>query len=218
MKAYRDRWREEKELLKRKDSKGHTVEELGPIWLGQRIVSSETDGASYQDLIYSKGGYVLQMLRLQLWDSRNSDPDHLFKAMMQDYCQTFNNKPASTEDFKAIVEKHMTKNMDVDGNHKMDWFFNEYVYGTGIPQYTFRSTITSTADGKSNVSVTLQRSGVPGNWKDVVPIYAHTGDKMMRLGSITAAHETENVNFTLPQKVDKVTINEYEDLLADVKQ
>ena len=26
--------------------------------------------------------------------------------------------------------------MDFDGNHKMDWFFNEYVYGTQLPSYT----------------------------------------------------------------------------------
>ncbi len=50
---------------------------------------------------------------------------------MQDYCKTFDNKAASTEDFKAIVEKHMTRGMDLDGNHKMDWFFNQYVYGDG---------------------------------------------------------------------------------------
>ena len=42
-----------------------------------------------------------------------------------------------TEDFKAVVEKHMTSGMDLDGNHKLDWFFNEYVYGTQLPNYKF---------------------------------------------------------------------------------
>ena len=41
-----------------------------------------------KNLIYSKGGYVLEMLREQLSDPRNPDPDHLFKEMMQDYCKT----------------------------------------------------------------------------------------------------------------------------------
>ena len=103
------------------------------------LVHHETRG-SYQDLIYSKGGYVLQMLRMQLMDPRDPDPDHLFKEMMQDYCKTFDNKAASTEDFKAIVEKHMTRGMDLDGNHKMDWFFNQYVYGMGEPQYSFHAS------------------------------------------------------------------------------
>jgi Peptidase family M1 domain len=128
-------FRKDKELLQASDIKSHQVDSLGPIWMGRRIRSSETNRSSYQNLIYSKGGYVLQMLREQLSDPRNPDPDHVFKDMMQDYCKTFDNKAASTEDFKSIVEKHMTRAMDLDGNHKMDWFFNQYVYGTGIPHY-----------------------------------------------------------------------------------
>ncbi|HUL33739.1 MAG TPA: M1 family aminopeptidase [Candidatus Eisenbacteria bacterium] len=211
-------WRLRKERLKEVDEKGHSVDSLGPIWIGQRAVASITSPSAYQNLIYSKGGYVLQMLRMQMQDPRSPDAEHLFKAMMQDYCQTFDNKAASTEDFKAIVEKHMTRGMDLDGNHKMGWFFDEYVYGTEIPQYTFHATLGSTPDGKTTVNATLQRTGVPGNWKDVVPLYAHMGDKTVRLGSIAATHDTENINFTLPQKIDKVSIADYEDLLADVKE
>jgi len=211
-------WRTRKERLKQSDLNGHTTETLGPIWMGQRISSSITKDSSYQDLIYSKGGYVLQMIRMQMVDSKSPDQDHLFKAMMQDYCDTFSNKAASSEDFKAIVEKHMTRGMDLDGNHKMDWFFNQYVYGTGRPQYAFHATVSTGADGKTTVTAALQRSGVSGDWKDVVPIYAHIGDKVVRLGTLAATHDTENINFTLPQKVDRVTIDEYEDLLADVKQ
>jgi hypothetical protein len=36
-----------------------------------------------------------------------------------------------------MMEKHMTPEMDLEGNHKMDWFFNEYVYGTALPSYKF---------------------------------------------------------------------------------
>jgi hypothetical protein len=64
----------------------------------------------------------------------------------------------------------------------------------------------------------LARTGVPDNWKDVVPLYAHIGEKLMRIGTLAATHPTEQVNFVLPGKVDKLTINEYEDMLAEVKQ
>src|ERR1700730_163464 len=218
VKEYVNRWKREKELLKRPDVKGHTVESLGPIWMGLRIRSSETDDRSYQDLIYAKGGFVLHMLRMQLWDSHNSDPDHLFKDMMQDYCKTFNNQAASTDDFKSIVDKHMTRNMDADGNHKMDWFFDEYVYGTAIPQYTVHATTTPTADGKTTVNITVNRTGVPDTWKDVIPIYAHQGNKTTKLGTILIRHATETIYATSPDKIDRITVNDYEDLLADVKQ
>ena len=218
MKEYLLRWRKEKEMLRKSDVKGHKVEELGPIWMGQRIASSITDGSSYQDLIYSKGGYILQMLRMQLMNPRDPDPDHLFKEMMQDYCKTFDNKAASTEDFKAIVEKHMTHGMDLDGNHKMDWFFNQYVYGTGEAQYTFHSTAEATTDGKTHIKGEITRTGVPDTWKDAVPLYAHIGDKTVKMGLISVAHASEPFDFAISGKIDHVSINDFEDLLAEVKQ
>jgi aminopeptidase N len=218
MKEYVNRWRRERELLKRKDVKNHSVESIGPIWMGQRIASSETDGRSYQDLIYSKGGYVLHMLRMQLWDGRSADPDHNFKDMMQDYCKTFDNKAASTEDFKAIVEKHMSRSMDADGNHKMDWFFNQYVYGMGEPQYNFHAALDYTADGKTHFKAELTRTGVPDTWKDSIPLYAHLGDKTVKMGNILATHATETVDTTIPGKIDRISINDYEEILGDVKQ
>jgi hypothetical protein len=218
MKDALDRWRKEKEHLRTKDLNGHTIESLGPIWMGQRIRSSVTGPASYQDLIYSKGAYVLQMIRMQLVDPRNPDPDHLFKDMMHDYCKTFDNKAASTEDFKTIVEKHMTRSMDLDGNHKMDWFFNEYVYGMGIPQYSFHASLEATPDGKTHFKGELSRTGVPDSWKDAIPLYVHLGDKTMRLGTLAATHSHESLDVNLPGKFDRVSINDYEDMLADVKQ
>ena len=218
MKEALARWRKEKELLHNKDLHGHVIESLGPIWMGRRIRSSATGPGSYQDLVYSKGAYVLHMLQLQLVDSRNPDPEHLFKDMMQDYCKTFDNQAASTEDFKAIVEKHMTRGMDLDGNHKMDWFFNQYVYGTGIPQYSFHASVEAAPDGKTHVKGELTRSGVPDTWKDAVPLYAHMGDKTVRLGTLGVTHSSEPVDITLAGKIDRVSINDYEDLLADVKE
>jgi hypothetical protein len=218
MKEALSRWRREKELLRNKDLNGHVIESLGPIWMGQRIASSVTGGGSYQDLIYSKGAYVLQMLRMQLMDSRNPDPDHLFKDLLHDYCKAFENKAASTEDFKAIVEKHMIRGMDLDGNHKMDWFFNQYVYGTGIPQYSFHASVEATPDGKTHVKGEITRSGVPDTWKDAVPLYAHMGEKVVRLGLLGVTHSNEPIDAILPGKIDRITINYYEDMLADVKQ
>jgi hypothetical protein len=158
------------------------------------------------------------MLRMQLNDSHSADPDHLFKDMMQDYCKTFDNKAASTEDFKAIVEKHMTRGMDLDGNHKMDWFFNQYVYGMGIPQYEFHVSLEPTADGKTHVKGQITRGGIPEPWKDVVALYAHIGDKTVRIGTMGVTQPNQPIDVTVGGKFDRLTINDNEDLLADVKQ
>jgi len=218
MKEYLSGWRKEKETLRKSDLNGHKVEDLGPIWMGQRIRSSITNGGSYQDLIYSKGGYVLQMLRMQMMNSRDQDPDHAFKEMMQDYCKTFDNQAASTEDFKSIVDKHMTPGMDLEGNHRMEWFFNQYVYGTGEAQYTFSSRTEATADGKTHIKGEITRTGVSDTWKDAVPLYAHIGDRTVKMGLLSVTHPNQPFDFLIPGKIDRVSINDYEDLLAEVKQ
>jgi hypothetical protein len=122
------------------------------------------------------------MLRMMLSDPRQADPDAAFKSMMQEYTQTYANEAASTGDFKGIVERHMNAHMDLDGNRTMDWFFNEYVYGTGVPEYHFAYTTEATPDNKVKVSATIDRTGVPDDWKDTLPVYFYRSGKPMLLG------------------------------------
>jgi hypothetical protein len=183
--------------------------------MGYRANNSRTGGGITRRLIYPKGAYVLYMLRMQMYDNHNADK--LFQETMQDFVNTYRGKAATTEDFKAIVEKHMTRPMDLDGNHRMDWFFNQYVYGTGIATYSLRVSLEPTADGKTHMKGQLVRSGVSDSWKDLVPIYAHSGDKIYRLGSVFSTHPAEPIDFVLPGKYDRVTINDFDDVLAEVK-
>ncbi len=49
--------------------------------------------------------------------------------------------------------------MDIMRNHKMDWFFDEYVYGTQLPAYHFESQIGQNGD-TATLHVKLTQSGV----------------------------------------------------------
>lgn len=217
MKEYLRLLRDNKAMLKTSDIHGHHFEQVGPIWMGLRLSSSASPEA-YSQVIYKKGGYVLHMLRMMLYDFRNPDHDHLFKDMMKDFCQIYDTKSASTEDFKAIVEKHMSRSMDLDRNQKMDWFFKQYVYGVGIPQYDFRYSTTAAPNGKFKISGNVTRTGVADNWKDIVPLYIHQGPVVIRAGFITATGPATPFEFLMPSRPDKLSVNDFEDLLADVKQ
>jgi len=158
-------------------------------------------------LIYPKGAYVLHMIRMMMFDNHGSD--ERFRETMHDFVETYRGKAATTEDFKAMVEKHMTRSMDLDANHKMDWFFNQYVYGTGIAQYNLHASAEATPDGKTHIKGELTRSGVPETWKDALPLYAHMGDKTVRLGVLSVTHSTEPIDVILPVKVDRVSLNDF---------
>jgi hypothetical protein len=209
-------WKDERELLLERDAQGYRAIDAGPLTMGYRSSNSRTGGGITRRLIYPKGAFVLQMIRMMMFDRQTGDKQ--FKETMQDFANSYRGKAATTEDFKAMVEKHMTRGMDLDGNHKMDWFFNQYVYGTGEAQYTFHVGLESTADGKTHIKGEITRTGVPETWKDALPLYAHIGDKTVKMGLLSVTHASEPFDFAIPGKIDRVTINDYEDSLAEVKQ
>lgn len=215
-KKFVDRLHLDRQELLSTNNFGHRYEDVGSIWMGNRVASSVAPGA-YQPVVYDKGGYVLEMLRAMLQNPHVKDSDEAFKAMMQDFTKSFNGKAASTEDFKAVVERHMLPTMDADNNHKMDWFFNEYVYGTGIAQYHLDYSLETQPDNKWLVSGKLTQSGVPDGWKDILPIYVHTQGKDVRVGWVRTAGQTTPFKFLLPLKPDKISLNDNSEILAEIK-
>jgi aminopeptidase N len=215
-KEYLDRLRKDKQDLLAKDIHNRVLDSVGPVWMGLRTASSVSPGG-YNTIIYNKGGYVLTMLRMMMADPTKPDPDTRFELMMHDFCKTFDNKAASTEDFKVIAEKYMTAGMDLDHNHKLDWFFNEYVYGTGIPHYDFHYDVQS-ANGKWTLTGTLKRTGVAETWMDMVPVFVEQNGKQVRLGLINATKPDTPISVSLPFNPGKMQINVNEELLAEVKQ
>ncbi len=64
----------------------------------------------------------------------------------------------------------------------MDWFFNEYVYGTEMPTYKFEYQLNS---GGTSLTARITQSGVSDNFKMLVPVYIDYGKGFVRLGSAT---------------------------------
>lgn len=190
-----------------KDRRPYTV---GPVTQGYRLNSGKTGGVA-RFLIYPKGAYILHMLRMMM-QQHGKAGDARFQAMMQDFVKTHFNQDVSTEDFKAIVEKHMTQEMNLDGNGKMDWFFNEWVYGMQVPAYKFEYKVAS--DGTLNGKVT--QSGVTDDFKMLVPIYVDMGKGWSRLGSARMIGNTtvEIKDLKLPAAPKRVAVCAMNDVLA----
>jgi aminopeptidase N len=195
-----------------KNQFGLAANDAGPVWMGFRL-SMPKVRQGYRNLVYPKGGYILHMLRQIMYDSKNGDK--AFIDMMHDFVTTRFNENASTESFKHIVEKHMTRSMDVDKNGKMDWFFNEWVYGSEVPSYRLEYSVQPESTGKFLVKATLAQGGVSESFIMPVPIYVEVDGKPFRLGEATMVG---NTSFAFKVRVDKkpkrVMINAYHDVLA----
>ncbi len=210
-------WNDERELMLEKNAQGFRAIDAGPLTMGYRASNSRTGFDVTRRLIYPKGAYVLHMLRMMMRDNRNGD--QLFKTTMQDFVKTYSGKAATTEDFKAMVEKHMTPEMDMEGNHKMDWFFNEYVYGTQLPAYRMDATFDTGADGDVVMNIKLGQSGVDDHFRMLVPIYLELADG--NIASLGRARLTGNNSFEqkiplkgLKVKPKRAMVNYYDDVLA----
>ena len=216
MDVFLEFWKQQRKLITEKNSMGFRPIDVGPVTMGFRLSNEKTGWNIYQDLVYPKGAYILHMIRMMMWTSKEGD--ERFKATMRDLAESYRMQAATTEDFKSVVEKHMSPTMDLDGNHRMDWFFNQYVYGMDLPNYHFESQTTPNGDGTS-LHFKLSQSGVPSGFKMLVPVYLELTDKkVVLLGKITM-----NGNSTLehtvplpklPSPLKRVSINYYYDVLA----
>jgi Peptidase family M1 domain len=210
-------WNDERELLLERNAQGFRAIDVGPLTMGYRTSNSRTGGQIYRRLIYPKGAYVLYMIRMMMYD--NHTGDQRFKEMMQDFVKTYGGKSATTEDFKAMVEKHMTREMDLEGNQKMDWFFNEYVYGTQLPAYKIDSSFDTGADGDVVLNLKVTQSNVKDDFRMLVPIYLELAEGGMYFLGRARLTGNKTVEQKVPikglkTKPRRAVLNYYDDVLA----
>lgn len=213
-KAYAKFWRDLRKQLLEKNKEGHRAIEV-PLSMGYRASNSKAGYSIYRDLVYPKGAYVLQMLRMMMWDPKTRD--QVFMSMMQDFVNSYRDKPASTQDFKKVVERHMLPVMNADGNGKMDWFFNQWVYGTELPTYSLEVMYDKNAEGKGVAKLTIKQSGVSANFKMPVPMYYELEDgRVARIGAVLlTGNQTQTVPVTVGDfRPKRFLLNNYFDILT----
>jgi len=208
-----DFWNEQRDRITQSRPQTHDLKPytVGPVTQGFRLSSGKTY-AAYQFLVYPKGAYILYMIRQMMFD-QSSGGDKRFMTMMQDFIKSHYNQDVSTEDLKQIVEKYMTKPMDLDGNGKMDWFFNEYVYGTEMPSYRLEYQL---GNGGTTISGRITQSGVSDNFKMLVPVYVDYGKGFVRMGSATLIGNSsvDLKDVRLPRAAKRAALCALDDVLA----
>jgi len=206
-------WERSRKMIIEKNQYGKSANDAGPLWLGLRLDTYRT-GSAYRKLVYPKGGYILHMLRQMMWNSKTGDDD--FIATMHDFVAANTGKNASTEDFCAAVNRHMRKDLDLEGTGRVDWFFREWVYGNEIPSYRLEYSLSPAEDGKVIFTGKITESGVSDSFRMRVPVYADFDGMLVRLGSVGVAgsQTTPEFKVKLPKKPKRVLLNAHHDVLA----
>ncbi len=199
------------------EGKDHqSAESTGSVWLGTRLQSSKhPDG--YITLVYEKGAWIFHMLRYLFQDS-SSNSDSRFPVFVKELMKDYGGKLITTADLQRVAEKHMTKGMDLEGNRKLDWFFEEWVYDTGIPTYRLNYSLVPLKDGKVVVKGKILQEDVSESFTMPVEVFAHyTGDREVRVGRVEVSGKETSFRFTLASKPLKVSLDDHHQILCTNK-
>ena len=193
-------WR--KEIFERR-------EKTGPIALGHRVQASDKDSdGDYQLIIYRKGAWVAHMIRSMMLDFSTLS-DEPFLQMMREFYLAYRGKRASTENFEAVVTRHM--------GGDMKWFFDQWVRGTALPTYEVAHKIETDADGQYVVKLRIEQKDVPPEFQMIVPVFLEfqSGQGVFQ---IMVSGQVTTVDLPpVAEKPRKVTFNGGEAVLAQVK-
>ncbi len=153
------------------------------------------------------GGYTLYSLRQIMLDPRNPNPDAAFTAMMREFTAHYGGLPVTNNDFRKIAEKHMTPAMDLDRNHKLDWFFRGFALT--LPEIHFHATAAAPVKGVAQVLLTVEN---PRHWRGLLPVYLFKDDHVWVRGLMPITHDRESMTVPAPFTPKFVAANRYDDV------
>jgi hypothetical protein len=137
---------------------GQTVESLGPIVFGLRLENSQFPPA-YRTITYGKGTWIMQMLRRRMGDQR-------FCAMMVELLKRYDRRDLTTDEFRVLAAQFLPARSE---DPQLTSFFDQWVYGTGIPNLK----LSWSAKGKApNIRLvgTVTQTGVVEDFTALAPV------------------------------------------------
>ena len=161
---------------------GHTVESLGPVTLGTRLLSGK-EPAAYDAIVYKKGAVVWSMLS-RYWTEKD------FLAILRAVVEAASGKVLSTGDLIQMIER-------LSGTG-LEGFARRFIYGTGLPEIHFDSTLGAKQGEKWPLTIRA-RQQAPYRFRYRVVAGADGRSVVAREGR--AEMEVDDTTFAVPFQV-----------------
>ena len=181
--------------LLEKSQSGQPVDAAGPLVLGTRLESS-LEPRAWRVITYGKGSWILHMLRQRMGDSR-------FFAMLAETVKRFGRRAISTEGFRGLAAQFLPP----DGEDKqLEDFFDQWVYGTGVPTLKMSYTLKGKAPALRLVG-TLTQSDVGENFSVLTPVEIQLARGQNLTEWVRSASDPVTFTVALRQAPLKVTLD-----------
>jgi hypothetical protein len=125
-----------------------SVQDASALWGG------EFPGAAYVMNIYNKGPYAFHVMRETFGDEK-------FFRFLKELAAAFSEKQIVGRDIQQIAEKTF--------GGTMEWFFNEWFRGVGLPQFALLYDVRQTEDGKWLVEGKVKQRVIAGKSEAEMP-------------------------------------------------
>jgi Peptidase family M1 domain len=167
-----------------------TVESSGPVVQGTRV-----DG-NWNTVVYGKGSWIIHMLRKKMGDDA-------FLKMLAALRKEFDDKTISTEEFRNFAATFLPPK---SSDPKLEAFFDQWIYGTGVPELKIDYKISGKAP-VWRVTGTVTQKGVSDDFVSEVPIEIQLGKLKPQTLIVRASNEPTPFSTTVKTLPTKVSID-----------
>ena len=133
---------------------GNTIESQGPVVAGRRLESSAVPNG-VKTVMYGKGTWVIHMLRRKMGDAN-------FTKMLSELRRRYDFKVITTDQFRQLCAEFLPAGST---DPKLNDFFEQWVYSTGVPTLKFTYTVTG-----RKLTGTVTQSDTPEDFSAAVPV------------------------------------------------
>ncbi|HUP60634.1 MAG TPA: M1 family metallopeptidase [Thermoanaerobaculia bacterium] len=144
-----------------------------------------------------KGAWVLHMLRGIMGDAP-------FFAAVREYYTEFRDRNATTEELRAVMEKH--------AGQPLDWFFQQWIFERGHPVY---SVTWNWNEGKTAITIEQTQGGTVFRMPMVVEVRSRTGSQRQ---TVLIDERREQIEIAIEQSPMIVVIDPEEWVLKEMAQ
>jgi hypothetical protein len=144
--------------LTAKGPDGTIVEASGPVVDGRRLESSTT-AAGANAVMYGKGTWIIHMLRRRMGDAA-------FLKMLAELRRRYEFRTITTEGFRSLCAEFLPSS---SGDSKLNDFFDQWVYDTGMPTLKLTYTLTGT-----RLTGTITQTDAPDDFTVTIPVEIRT--------------------------------------------
>ncbi|MBI2794909.1 MAG: hypothetical protein HYX66_09715 [Ignavibacteria bacterium] len=169
-----------------------------------------TEPGAYSIFVYSKGAWVLHMLRNMMININTMD-DNTYFTVMRTFHSRYNDKPTSTREYQQTIE-------DLTGVN-LEWLFDQLVYGNQISRYTYAWRKEQLADGKWKITIRVRQADVPISFKMFISLKVTFDDESQKRLRIVVTGDVFTLELPIfDKKPDEFAFDDLSSVLCAVAE